>query len=32
METKALSVNELRDAFYSLKNNESSGYDNVSYK
>ena len=31
METKALSMNELKDAFYSLKSNKSPGYDNISY-
>ena len=30
-ETKALSVNELKDAFYSLKRTKSPGYDNISY-
>ena len=31
METKPLSMNELKDAFYSLKSNKSPGYDNISY-
>ena len=31
METKPLSMNELKDAFYSLKSNKSPGYDDVSY-
>ena len=31
METKPLSVNELKDAFYSLKSNKSLGYDDISY-
>ena len=31
METKALSMNKLKDAFYSLKSNKSPGYDNISY-
>ena len=32
METKALSMNELKDAFYSSKSNKSPGYDDISYK
>ena len=31
METKPLSMNELKDAFYSLKSNKSSGNDDISY-
>ena len=31
METKPLSMNELKDAFYSLKSNENPGYDYISY-
>ena len=31
METKPLSMNELKDAFYSLKRNKSPGYDDISY-
>ena len=31
METKALSMNELKNAFYSLKSDRNSGYDNISY-
>ena len=31
METKSLSMNELKDAFYSLKNNKSPGFDDISY-
>ena len=31
METKPLSMNELKDAFYSLKSNKSPGYDNISH-
>ena len=31
METKPLSMNELKDSFYSLKSNRSPGYDNISY-
>ena len=31
METKALSIIELKDAFYSLKSNKSPGYDDISY-
>ena len=31
METKPLSMNELKDAFYSLKSNKSPGYDDISY-
>ena len=31
METKALSMNELKDAFYSFKSNKSPGYDNINY-
>ena len=31
METKQLLINELRDAFYSLKNNKRPGYDDISY-
>ena len=31
METKPLSMNELKYAFYSLKSNKSQGYDNISY-
>ena len=31
METKSLSVNELKDAYFSLKINKSSGYDDVNY-
>ena len=30
-ETKPLSINELKDAFYSLKSNKSPGYDDISY-
>ena len=30
METKPLSMNELKDAFYSLKSNKSQGYDDIS--
>ena len=30
METKPFSMNELKDAFYSLKSNESPGYDDFS--
>ena len=30
-ETKPLSMNELKDAFYSLKSNKSPGYDDISY-
>ena len=31
METKALSMNDLKDAFYSLKSNKIPGYDDTSY-
>ena len=31
METKPLSLNELKDASYSLKRNKSPGYDNIGY-
>ena len=31
METKPLSINELKHAFYSLKSDKSRGYDNISY-
>ena len=31
METKPLSMNELKDAFYSLKSDKSPGYDDISY-
>ena len=31
METKPLSMSELKDAFYSLKSNKSPGYDDISY-
>ena len=31
METKPPSMNELKDAFYSLKSNKSPGYDDISY-
>ena len=31
IETKALSMNELKDAFYSLESNKSPGYDGISY-
>ena len=31
METKPLSVNELKDVFYSLESNKSLGYDDISY-
>ena len=31
METKPLSINELKDSFYSLKSNKSPGYDDISY-
>ena len=31
METKPLSMNELKDSFYSLKSNKSPGYDDISY-
>ena len=31
METKALSMNELKNAFYSLKSNKNPSHDNVSY-
>ena len=31
METKALPMNELEDAFYSLKSSKSPGYNNISY-
>ena len=31
METKLLSINELRDAFYSLKSNKRPGYDDITY-
>ena len=31
METKPLSMNELKDGFYSLKNNKSPGYDDINY-
>ena len=30
METKALSMYELKDAFYSFKSNKNQGYDDVS--
>ena len=29
METKSLSMNDLKDAFYSLKSNKSPGYDGI---
>ena len=31
METKQLSINELKDAFFSLKINKSPGYDDISF-
>ena len=31
METKALSVNNLKGAFYSLKSNKNPGYHDISY-
>ena len=31
METKSLSMNDLKDAFYSLKSNKSPGYDDITY-
>ena len=31
METKQLSINELKDAFFSLKTNKSPGYDDISF-
>ena len=31
METKQLSMNKLKDAFYFLKSSKSLGYDNISY-
>ena len=31
METKRLSMNELKDAFFSLKINKSPGYDDISF-
>ena len=31
METEPLSMNELKDAFYSLESNKSPGYDDISY-
>ena len=31
METKPITVNELKEAFYSLKTNKSAGYDDISY-
>ena len=31
METKALSINELKDTFYSLKSNKSPDYDDIIY-
>ena len=31
MENKPITVKELKEALYSLKSNESSGYDDISY-
>ena len=31
VETETLSMNELKDAFYSLKSNKSPGYEDISY-
>ena len=31
MESKPITVNELKEAFYSLKTNKSTGYDDISY-
>ena len=31
MENKPITVNELKEAFYSLKTNKSTGYDDISY-
>ena len=32
MQHKSVSINDLRDAFFSLKLNKSPGYDEISYK
>ena len=31
MENKSLTVNELKEAFFSLKTNKSTGYDDISF-